>query len=350
MTNNGMKKRLRTLRKLVVPALFYSALAILNVYCIVLYTSRPHVVVRSGKERAYMYSQLHVYDHAYSTTLNLPSKFEEHIADVGSPFLPSDVAVFWHIIRSGGETIKTIGAECLDMVMATHTGVRGHEREKELAVVSGERPGKYLNVDTSSLEGLERAGELGIAEAGALIVSPYVLEVGEVLNSRHRGRIFCLLRHPVHRISSYYEYLKGKDKSISRLSLEEFALNPKKGQNNLMVRILTGSLHRGINDEDLHVAVSLLRRKVLVGLFDRKRESFDRFENYFGWTFNTSEARMCYMKTVFLVWPAQSNREKVRKDSPTWKAVATANAFDIKLYEYAVQLFGMQGQYFSLEE
>ncbi len=78
-----------------------------------------------------------------------------------APRRPTDSNYFFHIPRSGGTVIKDIAGKCLGKVLATNKGVGyGHDADNALQVVEIE-DGKYVNVDTTSIDGLHRATNFG---------------------------------------------------------------------------------------------------------------------------------------------------------------------------------------------
>ena len=81
--------------------------------------------------------------------------------------------------------------------------VVGDERNRD-----GSTP--FINVDTTTVEGLHRAKRLGLAQCGLAraIVIRHVFESDILFDSKHKGRLFAVFRHPVDRQVSLFNYLK----------------------------------------------------------------------------------------------------------------------------------------------
>lgn len=68
---------------------------------------------------------------------------------------------------------------------------------------------RYINVDTSTLKGIERAKQLKLVETDVdVITTPFIYEAAGIFDDSSRtGKCFTLLRHPVDRaISLYHHY------------------------------------------------------------------------------------------------------------------------------------------------
>jgi len=274
-----------------------------------------------------------------SPKIKLVPTVELNLADVTDPRSASDVPVFWHVIRSGGTSIKTIGAKCLGFQMATDYGIN-HE-EQQLQVI--ETPsGKYLNFDASSLIGLQRAKQLefGYSPFGNMVVTPHLVELSDALSEERQGRMFCMLRHPVLRILSLYHHVKEIDEDVRGMSLEQFTESNKYPTNH-MTRILSKNGKMHLSENHLVLAKEVLRRKFLIGLFTKKRESFNRIIQYFGWHLSIPNA-VCMDKIVHRDWPGKQEYEPLPANHPISKKIAKNNEFDVQLYDYAVYLFKEQ--------
>jgi hypothetical protein len=150
-----------------------------------------------------------------------------YFADLTTSPRESDSNFFFHIPRSGGQTIKDIIGKCLKKTLASEVGVRdGHGQDETLQVIEIDGA-KYVNVDTTSIDGLHRAAAMGLASAGYsdVIASSYFGEVGMLFDLHHKGRAFVLLRDPIVRaVSMYYYKTQGDNPSIDpSVSIEDYA-------------------------------------------------------------------------------------------------------------------------------
>jgi len=180
-----------------------------------------------------------------------------------------DTPIFWHVLKSGGSSIKLMYTTCYHLVGACETGVlidrqqqealarqqqhqaeeSGGERRRlkgeenqvsplewiqktiveqwqvweepeetknyqhsELHVVEAEDGRKYVNVDVTTMEGIARASRLNFASSGLadIIFTPLLRESAELLldGDNHKGRMFAVFRPPVDRIVSLFYYLQ----------------------------------------------------------------------------------------------------------------------------------------------
>ena len=69
-------------------------------------------------------------------SLSIPSSVDSFLTDVSEPISPSDVPLFWHILKSGGTTIKDAVGMCLGKVEASESGIfEGHANDQALQKV-----------------------------------------------------------------------------------------------------------------------------------------------------------------------------------------------------------------------
>jgi hypothetical protein len=97
--------------------------------------------------------------------------------------------------------MKQALGSCLALKISSAEGVRdGHQHDETIKVFTYNNV-KFVNVDTSSLPGIERARELSLASSG---VTP--IGFSSYFYTFHRGRAFTLLRQLVDRAVSMYHY------------------------------------------------------------------------------------------------------------------------------------------------
>jgi len=290
----------------------------------------------------------------YGKEVKLPSVFS-FVTDVIVPMSSFDVPMFWHIPRSGGSALKEITALCLMLTQASQVGGFGtHANDSELQVIEDVEGGKYMNVDTSSPKGIDRARALNLASSPDLdiIVTPYVHLAAKLFSDTHRGRLFTLFRHPIERAVSMYYEIKTNPKTKSKLedvSLENYAKS-NLAENNWMTRFLTNRRTSELTPEIEAVAKEVLRKKILIGLLKYKDKSFERFERYFGWKLKGEKAQSCHERLLDWDWPLRNNYPLIQKDSHAWKLLETQNSFDLRLYDYAETLFHEQESLFHQQD
>jgi hypothetical protein len=112
-----------------------------------------------------------------------------------------------------------------------------------------------------------------------------------------------------------------------------------------MTRFLTNELTKGeLTENDLNIAKEVLRKKCLIGLLEEKGETFERIQKYFGWRPRDEEDQNCLEKKLEWTWPMKHHHSKVEHDTRVWRLIAAANKYDMQLYDYAKELFGLQGR------
>jgi hypothetical protein len=193
----------------------------------------------------------------------------------------------------------------------------------------------YIESYISDCIGLDVAsgkakGDLLIDEDADVLIHEDVHQIAsKILTSRHQGRLFTLMQHPVDRIIGLLDQKSNPE--------TPFVDNP-------MTRQLVGKIDstEELSKADLEDAKAVLSRKVLVGLLvdEHKHESMARFSTYFGWQNSSctesSESRQ----------HQQNSKFTVGRDSETWNEIGEANQWDMSLYNFAVQLFGRQALLF----
>lgn len=348
--------------------------------------------------------------HLERTEYKLPGALDRTLIDVdnvpadGTEFLP----VFWHVLKSGGTTVKLMYAQCYGLVEACETGeaidrqsnngeqqhpgqssLESMEREmspwewiqqqqqqqaqqmvhpnqrrrletmpftpmdaSQLRVVISEDGRKYVNVDTTTQEGIAKASQLGFASSNLadVMFTPLLVESAESLLHENSGRMFAIFRHPVERVISIFYYLQGAtweptyNPEYAQWTIDDYALSPY-CESNWMVRSLTNKMTGPLSSDDISIAKEVLRRKCLIGLMEGMEESVQRFHSYFG--FGDDKALQC-SRDHFSRKGSGANSHShpvVDQASEIWAVLARKNELDIQLYEYAQQLFKEQGEW-----
>jgi hypothetical protein len=295
---------------------------------------------------------------------------EEEVIEEGKEFLQpfryfadstthrhtGDSNFFFHIPRSGGETIKEIAGRCLGKTLVSEVGVgEGHDQDVVLQKVEVDGV-EYVNVDTTSIDGLHRAANLGLAasDLSDLISSSYFGEVGMLFDLEHKGRAFTILREPIERaVSMYYHVTRGDQAYIDpSVTLEDYAQG-NGIENNWVIRFMTGHMEGEIKKEHLEEAKEILAKKFVVGFMDDAEETVYRIMKYFDWAFEEDEnVRMQQEDCIKDLITGRANKAVVKYDIPKRGSQAQAlikwqTQFDIKLYEYARELFEQQTKHFG---
>ena len=214
----------------------------------------------------------------------------------------------------------------------------------------------YVNVDTSTHQGIQRAIQLNLVSSGLadVVISPLFHEASTLFTPTRRGRMFSIFRHPVERAVSLFYFIQDtqwkprstRNDQFADITIEDFYRGGF-AENNWMTRFLTNELKKGeLTVEDLKIAKEVLRQKCLVGLLEEKGETFERIQKYFGWKPKNPTEQECLEKKLQWAWPMKHRHFTVEEGSDAWYLISAQNVFDLQLYEYARELFQQQQQLF----
>eukprot|EP01082_Thalassiosira_pseudonana_P004240 g3775.t1 g3775 contig13:129259-130714(-) len=278
-----------------------------------------------------------------------------------SPNASDETAMFWHIPKSGGTTVKRV-YQCMGRTLAHRFGVSpkfGHEEKDELVVFTpADKEFSLVNVDTTVKQGILRAKELGLvpSRAADLIFTMEPGFAGEQLyDENNRGRLLTLFRHPVDRVVSKFYYLavadweRGYTPELANTSLVDWIQDPdRRPDDNLYVRKLVGKLFvQELDEQDLNLAKEILRQRAVVGLLSELKESIRRFNVVLGIDDTLERNRRC-MNRFFQVSEDDEGVSKLTNSNPhptfnkgarEYDLIAEKESFDMELYAYIEQLF-----------
>ena len=281
-----------------------------------------------------------------------------HFADVTDHVRPEDTAFFFHVPRAGGSTIKSIIGKCLHLVQSSEVGVRdGHDRDTMLQVLDVEG-NSYVNVDTTTIPGIQHSVDLGLAQSGLanVIVSSYFQDSAALFDLEHQGRAFILFRDPIERATSmYWHRVKELGDLDTSVSIEDYAQG-NGIENNWMCRFLTNSMTGELTKDDLEQAKEILKTKFLIGFIDDLDESVYRMMKYNGWKFSVDETEQ--MKEEDCIKDLTTGGTNIneyeyeipKRGSQAHALISWQTQFDMKLYAYAKELFDHQTKEWGTKE
>lgn len=231
--------------------------------------------------------------------------------------------------------------------------------QQHLHVVVAEDGRKYVNVDVTTMEGIARASRLNFASSGLadVIFTPLLRESAELLldGAKHKGRMFAVFRSPVDRIVSLFYYLQQAtweptfNKEYASMTIDEYARSPL-CESNWMVRSLVNKMEGPLEPFDFAIAKEVIRQKCIIGLLDEMDETIRRFHSFFG--FENEEALACARQKFAVAGGSQSNSHthpKLDPNGDTWQIIEKKNMLDIRLFEYAIELWHEQGEWMKNE-
>jgi len=123
---------------------------------------------------------------------------------------------------------------CYHLVQASEAGVLNEvsKLDDELWIVNiyGE---SFVNVDTTSTSGIERAIKLGFIETGYadIVFSPQITAASFLFNEKNQGWMFSIFCHPIQRsVNMYYYFSTAKwdrryNPILQNITLDQFAVS-----------------------------------------------------------------------------------------------------------------------------
>jgi len=277
--------------------------------------------------------------------------------------IDSEIPILWHVPKTGGTTVQDIAGACHGKVIACEIGVKyGHSKDTKLKILQLQRQ-SYVNVDTTTLDGLIRAKRLRLVRTKSmvdLIVSPYLHEVDQLfgppfVDGQIRGRVVTMFRHPIERAISTFNYLQIAHwepeyrPEMQGWTVEQYATSDVIEDNWMTRQLVHVDSSTPLNMGHLQLAMDVIRRKVFVGLMSRFEESLERFEAIFQWkyTFNPTEQEACRESMLAIgsnVSPRGRGNPVPPPGTPAYNFILSHNKFDMQLYKYAESLFDEQAR------
>lgn len=284
--------------------------------------------------------------------------------------------MFWHIPKSGGTTAKRL-YECLGQTLANRLGADprfGHDQDDEIVVFHpfATAPDiKFVNVDTTTKQGILRAAKLGLVPSGKvdmIFSSDVNFAADHLFDPAHKGRIFALFRNPVDRSVSKFYYLQSATWERTfrpewvGMSIMEWASNHNLDENFIVKKIVGKKLSEAADIGDLVTAKEIVRRRFVVGLMNDMEESIRRFNVVLGLHHMDERGQLCMEQyfhskdTMGVNVDAGSDEGKTRaandmnsnphpkvlEGSPEYNLLAERNSLDMILYKYITLLYTEQ--------
>jgi hypothetical protein len=198
-----------------------------------------------------------------------------------------------------------------------------------------------MNIDPTTPAGLQRAKTLNVVQSGLadVMFTNLITDAADIFTPQNKGRLFAVFRHPLERAMGTYNALRSSDPSVEDMSIADFANT--RLPNNELVRVLAGKgPSENLSDDDLFLAMEIVRRKCVVGLVDRLEESLVRFNGYFGWeTLQVDSVAKC--QSEMLAPALETSTAMPQGDA--FNAMVRQNRLDLRLHDYALYMYDVQG-------
>jgi hypothetical protein len=290
--------------------------------------------------------------HLQSTNQTLPN--ESVLIKVGETVDQSTTALFFHIPKAGGTTVQDLTARCLDLIAASEVGIGdGHDKDTLLRIVTLEDGSKFVNVDATTLEGLDRAHHLGFQrlKPAQIVFTGFLPQATtRLFDTNNRASIFSIFRHPTERAMSMFYYLqdaaweptyqsKFKDMTFLGYLKSEYL------ERDWIVRNLVGKYTEPLEESDLDFSKYLVTNYFWVGIISKMEESIDRFGSVFGWK-QKHNWLSCFQNFVNYGSNIHTHPE-IHLGREEIEILEQANFYDLQLYVHALKVFEAQSQYFK---
>lgn len=293
----------------------------------------------------------------FGENIAVPEQLSNLVNILHEPFIPHQNKLFlWHIPRSGASSITRIASYCFGLTLASEIGRDAINGTNELRIIEDDLAGiRFANVDTSHPLGIEQAKALQVGQSDEIdfISSPYLWNLADIFDESHKGYMIAMFRHPIDRAASlYYSMMKSSQfaKQVgSYTSIEQYAKSSLV-ENNWLTRFLSNTLSGELTTEHEAIAKEVLRSKCLVGLLHNKAETMRRLSIIFNTKSDVRYRRRseeCEEKILYWDWPGINRHDPVIEGSDAWNLLYKHNIFDLRLYDYAQQLFEVQGALFQ---
>ena len=239
------------------------------------------------------------------------------------------------------------------------------EEQSQLRIVMSEDGRKYINVDVTTIEGIQLASQRGFATSTLpnVMFTPLLLDASTyLLSPQRKGRMFAIFRHPISRVTSIFYYLQSAtweptyNPAYASMTIDDYASSPY-CESNWMVRSLRNKMTGPLTVDDYHIAKVILHQKCIIGLLDYMEESVIRFHSYFKFNTPYEDALNCAIRNFAIKESGggggskgkqnagRTNHPMLDTNSATYKLLEQKNMLDIRLYEYAKELFIEQGEW-----
>ena len=307
------------------------------------------------------------------TPIALPPQIEQNLIDKAAYLefvrnhdnrMEAITPFYWHVAKAGGTAVQTRYLTCFTLITASEIGFKDHENEDFLRIVHKNGSTNHMNVDVSTLNGIQRAKELHLVESHIpqLIFAPLFVETSSYLyDPQNQGIAFAMFRHPVERVVSLFYYLQEAtweptyNPSLANMTLLEYANSPLI-EANFVTRSLLNKYTDKLTQEDFAIAKEILRRKVIVGIVNDFGDSLAAFEAIMNlepnWHVFTEHEDVNMGRRAYISSCIQglrkghgSNKHKhleIHKNSEEYQILERKNAWDITLWDYIVELYQKQ--------
>jgi len=304
---------------------------------------------------------------SYNLTVGLPlPNWTDHLIDITEPINPStQVNIFWYIPKSGGTTLEKVFIWCMGLALATDQGeadittpdpITINEHVYNTSDMLGPFMPQYANVHTNSEAWIDELANRNYINAVApnkpdlLFTQHFTYAIEKLLKGTgKKARASVMFRHPVKRIVDEFYYRQhatweeSYDVEQSSMSLEAYSVSDKLIENYYVRSLLQLKDHVEITKAHVDVAKEIIRRKMVVTVFEWYEVSVVRLEKFYGWwaqrdVMNNITLNHCHYKIIENSDHA-GNGPRVPSKEAIYTRILIRNWADMELYFYAKNMF-----------
>lgn len=161
---------------------------------------------------------------------------------------------------------------------------------------------KFVNVDTTTKRGIEKAAAMGLVPSGQvdiIFTSDISFAAEKLFDRAHRARILAIFRNPVDRLVSKFYYLQTATwertykPEWADLSVMEWGEKYNDDENFMVKKMVNKGLLDPVDMTDLVIAKEIIRRYFIVGLMNDMEESIMRFNTVLGLDRTNKQVQVC---------------------------------------------------------
>ncbi len=275
---------------------------------------------------------------------------------------------FWHVAKAAGTSVQYYYSQCLTLIIASEIG--GSRASNNLEIIKENGVKNHINVDTSTVQGIMHAKELGLAENNSvqLVISPLFFDAtNELFTKNNKGVMFAMFRHPVERVISLFYYMQTATHEVTynpifaNMTIEEYA-DSNLVESNFITRSLVNKMEEGLSPEDLEMAKEILKRKCLIGLMREFDTSMNLYNEAFQFQPNFSveidgednsksavaeiskktRSEKCIDGLQKTGGTNKHKHDQLSENSKAFETIERKNYWDLLLWEYIVDLYREQ--------
>lgn len=279
--------------------------------------------------------------------------------------LARDIPLYFGHEYTGASMMDMLLGQCLNLIQASNADLSDITNQNDQISLIWANGRKYVNVDTTTTSGIDRAYSMGLVTSGVadVIYSPLLYDAASLFSPKNQARLFIMMRHPVETQFARFRQLRStsardipeRHDELINMSYQEFA-GSDFVDDNWMTRALVHKMYgETLTPQDMETSKEILRRKAIVGLYDDAYVSFMKYARYFNWDqlrsggYFTDDTKMCIKDSIEVAKSKDEvlgtlnlNDEEAKEGSDAWKTIMERNTYDYELYMYGQHLYKYQ--------